>query len=79
MRTMNISLQDSLKDFVDEQVALRGYGTRSEYVCELIRKDVDRTHLRSLLLDGAASIPAEPVNAAYFDLLKQRVRAHARN
>ena len=45
---MNISLPDALKDFVDEQVSQRGYGTSSEYVRELIRKDQDRTHLRSL-------------------------------
>ena len=30
MSTMNISLPDSLKSFVDEQVASRGYGTSSE-------------------------------------------------
>lgn len=78
MSTMNISLPDSLKDFVDEQVAQRGYGTSSEYVRELIRKDADRLHLRGLLLDGAASAPAEPVSAAYFESLKKRVRRHAR-
>jgi antitoxin ParD1/3/4 len=31
MSTMNISLPDSLKTFVDEQVSQRGYGTSSEY------------------------------------------------
>ena len=31
MSTMNISLPDSLKAFVDEQVSQRGYGTSSEY------------------------------------------------
>ncbi len=36
---MNISLPDSLKSFVDEQVATRGYGTSGECVRELIRKD----------------------------------------
>jgi len=78
MSAMNISLPDSLKDFVDEQVAQRGYGTSSEYVRELIRKDADRLHLRGLLLDGVASAPAQPVNAAYFESLKKRVRRHER-
>ena len=32
MSTMNISLPDGLKAFVDEQVSERGYGTVSEYV-----------------------------------------------
>lgn len=53
MSTMKIFMPDSLKHFVDEQVARRGYGTRSEYVRALIRKEADRMHLRSLLLDGA--------------------------
>lgn len=36
MSTMNISLPETLKSFVDEQVSKRGYGTSSEYVRELI-------------------------------------------
>jgi len=75
---MNISLPDSLKSFVDDQVSQRGYGTSSEYVRELIRKDQDRMHLRGLLLAGAESAPAEPADAAYFNALRRRVRRHAR-
>ena len=56
MTTMNISLPDSLKDFVDEQVSSRGYGTSSEYVRALIRKEQDRNGLRNLLLAGAAYV-----------------------
>ena len=74
MSTMNISLPDALKSFVDEQVSQRGYGTSSEYVRELIRKDQDRQHLRGLLLAGAASAPAAPVDADYFESLRARVR-----
>jgi antitoxin ParD1/3/4 len=75
MTTMNISLPDTLKAFVDAQVVERGYGTSSEYVRELIRTDQDRRHLRGLLLQGAASAPDTPVDAAYFDALRQRVKA----
>ena len=71
---MNISLPDSLKAFVDEQVSERGYGTSSEYVRELIRKDQDRQHLRGLLLAGATTAPASEANAAYFDGLRDRMR-----
>ncbi|MCQ2042590.1 antitoxin ParD1/3/4 [Stutzerimonas kunmingensis] len=74
MSTMNISLPETLKSFVDEQVNQRGYGTSSEYVRELIRKDQDRQHLRGLLLAGAASAPTAPVDADYFDSLRDRVR-----
>ena len=71
---MNISLPDALKNFVDEQVSTRGYGTSSEYVRELIRKDQDRQHLRGLLLAGASSQEREPVDGAYFEALRDRVR-----
>ena len=73
MSTMNISLPDSLKDFVDKQVTERGYGTSSEYVRELIRKDADRLHLRGLLLEGASSVAAGPADSAYFDGLRKRL------
>ena len=73
MTTMNISLPDALKDFVDEQVAVRGYGSSSEYVRELIRRDRDRQALRGALLEGAASGPGVVADEAYFDALRQRV------
>jgi len=78
MSTMNISLPDTLKSFVDEQVTQRGYGTSSEYVRELIRRDQDRLHLRGLLLAGAASAPAAPADAGYFEGLRDRVRKAAK-
>jgi antitoxin ParD1/3/4 len=74
MSTMNISLPDTLKSFVDEQVSQRGYGTSSEYVRELIHKDQDRLQLRNLLLDGATSAPAAAADASYFGGLRDRVR-----
>jgi antitoxin ParD1/3/4 len=74
MATMNISLPESLKSFVDGQVAERGYATSSEYVRELIRQDQDRQRLRTTLLDGAASPLGAPVDEAYFDRLKERAR-----
>ena len=62
---MNISLPDTLKSFVDEQVSQRGYGTSSECVRQLIRKDQDLQQLRGLLLAGAASPPSAPADGAY--------------
>jgi antitoxin ParD1/3/4 len=74
MTTMNISLPETLKSFVDEQVNERGYGTSSEYVRELIRRDQQRQQLRALLLEGAASGPTTPVDGSYFESLRTRVR-----
>ncbi len=78
MATMNISLPESLKSFVDDQVTGRGYSTSSEYVRELIRKDQDRMRLRDLLLEGAASEPSGTADETYFDDLRDRVRQHAK-
>ena len=78
MSKMNISLPDSLKAFVVEQVSQRGYGTSSEYMRELIRRDQDRLHLRGLLLTGAASGRAAPAVIAYFEGLRDRVRKGSR-
>ncbi|RQR47267.1 type II toxin-antitoxin system ParD family antitoxin [Burkholderia sp. Bp9126] len=74
MTTMNISLPDSLKDYVDEQVSECGYGTSSEYIRELIRKDQQRKHLRALILQGATSGLTAPVDTDYFESLRARVR-----
>lgn len=73
MSTMNISLPDSLRAFVEDQVSARGYGTSSEYVRELIRKDLERQNLRGLLLEGASSEQTSPVNAQYYQDLRERI------
>ena len=77
MSTMNIFLPESLKDFVDDQVAQDGYGTSSDYVRELIRRDSDRLRLRGLLLEGAASAAAAPADSTYFNGLRKRVQQRA--
>lgn len=74
MSTMTISLPEELRAFVEEQVAGRSYGTSSEYVRDLIRRDRDRQQLRALLLDGAASGPATVADAAYFTSLRDKAQ-----
>lgn len=71
---MNISLPDSLKSFVDQQVSNGGYGTSSEYVRELIRRDQDRLKFRQLLLTGAGSARGSPADATYFSSLRKHAR-----
>jgi putative addiction module CopG family antidote len=63
MSTMNVSLPESLEDFVDDQVCRRGYSSSSEYVRKLIRKVQDRQHLRGLLLEGAARPVVKAIRA----------------
>lgn len=73
MGTMNISLPDSLREFVDEQVAQGGYGTSNEYVRELIRLDQERLRLRALLIEGAESLVSGKADTEYFRGLRKRV------
>lgn len=73
--TMNVSLPDELKSYVDERVENDGYGSNSEYVRELIRRDQGRLRLRKLLLDGLSSEPGPAADGAYFDALRARARS----
>lgn len=62
MSSLNISLPQSLKDYVEEQVKQSGYSTPSEYVRELLRDDQKRRaeeKLEALLLEGLNS--GEPI------------------
>ena len=70
---MNVSLPEEPRAFVDEQVVEGRYGSTSEYVRDLIRRDQDRQRLRSLLLDGAASAPGPVADDAYFAGLRLRL------
>jgi antitoxin ParD1/3/4 len=72
MGTMNISLPDTLREFVDQQVAQGSYGTSSEYLRDLIRRDRDRLHLRGLMLAGADSPVSGEADTAYFKGLRDR-------
>ena len=77
MTTMNVSLPDELKIFVDERVTHDGYGSTSEYVRDLIRRDRERGHLRNLILEGANSGAGVVADTAYFDALRQRISSEA--
>lgn len=58
MQTMNISLPDQLKDFVEGQVGSGRYSSVSEYVRDLIRDDEKRKaheKLEALLVEGIQS------------------------
>jgi antitoxin ParD1/3/4 len=62
MQTMNISLPDPLKEFVDHQIAEGRYSSVSEYIRELIRGDEKRKaeeRLEALLLAGLESEESE--------------------
>jgi antitoxin ParD1/3/4 len=58
MTTLTISLPDSLKAFIDHQLATKGYGNVSEYIRSLLRDaqaKEEEARLEALLLEGLAS------------------------
>jgi antitoxin ParD1/3/4 len=75
MSTMNVSLPDEMRSFVEEQVDGGRYGSSSEYVRALIRRDQDCQQLRQLLLAGATSESGPVADGAYFAALRRRVTA----
>jgi antitoxin ParD1/3/4 len=77
MSTMNISLPETLKRFVDSQVEGGSYGTSSEYVRMLIRREQEREALREKILDGARSGFGTPVDETYYADLRAQIRAIA--
>ncbi|SMC62053.1 type II toxin-antitoxin system ParD family antitoxin [Rhizobium sp. RU36D] len=73
MATITISLPDSLKSFVDAQMAEKGYGNVSEYFRSLLRQEHEKERemrLQDLLLEGLASGQAEAVTPAFWADLK---------
>ena len=76
MTTMNISLPENLKGFVDSQVQAGGYSTSSEYIRELIREDQKKKleqRLSLLLLEGMQSGERVTADAAYWNAKRQRL------
>jgi len=74
MQTMNISLPDPLKDFVDHQIAEGRYSSVSEYIRELIRGDEERKaeqRLEALLLEGLESKESELTRRDLVHIRKQ--------
>lgn len=80
MTTMNISLPESMRAFVEQKVSQGGYSTASEYVRELIREDQKRAaqqRLEALLLEGLDSGPAREMTDGDWEELRNRVMRRA--
>lgn len=75
MATMNVSLPDPMKDWVEAQAQTGRYANASDYVRDLIRKDQERAdkvaRLQALITERIESGAAEPFDPAAF---KDRMR-----
>ncbi len=79
MTTLNISLPDNLKDFAEEQAALRGYQSLSDYIRSLLSEAqdrMDRAQLEGKLLAALESEAVE-MRPADWDRMRERVRQTA--
>ena len=78
MQTMNISLPNQLKDFVDVQVGSARYSSVSEYVRDLIRDDEKRKSqekLEALLMEGIQSgEPTEMTRQDWSDIRAEALK-----
>lgn len=79
---MNVSLPAPLRARLDKKVRKLGsYGSTSEYVRELIRRDLQRdaiAQVDALLADGLASAPSEPVTAEWWEARRAELARHRR-
>ena len=81
MPTMNISLPENLKEFVESQVQSGNYSTVSEFMRELVRreqKDRLREQLEQRLLEGLNSGEGVESTPEMWRDLHQKVRELAR-
>jgi len=80
MQTMNISLPDPMKQFVEDQVTAGAYSSASEYVRELVRADQKRhakEQLEQVLLSAINSGDPIEVTPEMIDEVRQRLQARA--
>jgi antitoxin ParD1/3/4 len=76
MTTMNISLPDEMKAFVEAQMATEGYASASEYLRALIREAQKRQAKRALetkLLEGLQG-PAVEMTRKDWDSIEQEAQ-----
>lgn len=74
---MNISLPDTMRAYVEEQVASGGYSSVSEYFRELVRSDQKRKaqeHLEGMLLEGLNSGTATAMTVQDWEDIRTAVR-----
>ncbi len=81
MTTVTISLPESLKTFIEEQIATKGYGNVSEYFRTLLReaqaKEED-AKLEALLIEGLTSGEDIPLSREFWSELKAEAAELAR-
>lgn len=74
--TMNISLPEVMREWVEERIKAEGYGTASEYFRHLVRQDQKRQARKDLetqLLEALDSGPSREMTRADWDAMRREV------
>ena len=76
MATMNVSIPDPMKDWVQGQIKTGKYANASDYVRDLIRRDQEKVEvLRQALLEGERSgVSRRKVEDIMRDVKKRHLR-----
>lgn len=78
MATMNVSLPDKMKQWVEEQVQTGRYGNSSDYVRDLVRRDQERAEAREKLQQMVDEALASGIVRMTRDELLERMRLKAK-
>jgi antitoxin ParD1/3/4 len=80
MTTMNISLPDEMKAFIEAQISQDGYASASEYFRTLVReaqKQKARQELQAKLLDGLQGPVSEMTREDWDSIRKEAIEGLA--
>ena len=78
MTTVTISLPESMKEYIDDQVKTKGFGNTSEYFRSLVREAQQREadkRLEQLLIEGLSVGDDIVVTPAFWNDLKAEASA----
>ena len=77
MKSINISLPDTMRTYIEKQVAQGGYSSVSEYFRELVRQDQKqraKERLETMLLEGLNFGNATEMTVQDWEDIRQEIR-----
>ena len=83
MATMNVSLPDPMKDWIEAKISEGQYSSASDYVRDLIRRDQDHKSKRDVLIEalieGEESGVSKRTIEEIWEAARTRAKAECRN
>ena len=73
MTTLNVSLSDSLLQFVNQRAAEAGFQSADEYMQDLVAQDQRRSELEKSLIESLDSGPPVVIDQQWWEEKRQHV------